>query len=525
MTVWRWLVYGLVVLLLLAACTAVPDPTPTPDDVVAEVATLVVERLSATLLPTLTPTLQQTITYEPVATDEMPRATAVPTVTPIATPTSDPFLSQVATGDGNITNVIVSSLGQLAFIQDDFLRVETLAGSGEFEEIGRYAQTAAWSPDGSKLVYSLANTPDTFDNPATTFEQRLWSAEDGSNISLSDLITGYPNPPYHVFDMFWSPDGTKNLIQALLDERHEGATFIMNDNLLVAVDLSQDTISDLLFTSNDRPVWLTNEVYVIRDHCGSPCAMYRAYKYSGELAWEFDWRTGGFVDFAPIGNFMINVGRFPTDPRSTGSVLPATVDEIDLTTGEMKIIWQRPREEGYFNPFFMPELSSDEQFISFNYGNPRTVYVIDRNGQEYWQYANSHVVDWRSNNELTVCEMLDSGASQLVHLTLVGEARIIFTTVPVTEISHCSWDINGGGKWSPDGRFFIFITENYEEDASQLYLWRPDNGEVRLVHSIKDDRSFYDLIWLPDSTAYYFTSGELNRWLDAIWLYEAHTAE
>jgi hypothetical protein len=526
MTVWRWLVYGLVVLLLLAACTAVPDSTPTPVQSVAEVATLIVERPSATPLPTLTPTLQPTITSEPVATDEMLRATAVPTFTRIPLPTPDPFLRQVAVSDkGNITNVIVSSLGQWAFIQDDSLWVETMAGSGGFGEIGRYAQTAAWSADGSKLVYSLANMADTFDNPDVAFEQWLWSTKDGNNVSLSELVASYPNPAFHVFDIFWSPDSTKILLWAALDERHEKATFIMNDSLLVVVNLTQNTLSDVLFVSNDRPVWLTNEVFVIRDHCGSPCAFYRAYNYSNELIWEFGWRTGGFVDFASEGNFMINVGRSHHDTRHNDPQPPATVDEINLTTGEWKVIWQKPREEGYFNPFFMPELSTDEQFISFNYGNPRTVYVIDRNGREYWQYANSHVVDWRSSNELTVCEMLGSGASQLVHLTLVGEAKIIFTTEPGTEISHCSWDINGGGKWSPDGRFFIFTTEDRDEETAQLYLWHPDNGEVRLIQSLKDDRSFYDLTWLPDSTAFYFTSGELNRWLDAIWWYAVQTAE
>jgi hypothetical protein len=380
-------------------------------------------------------------------------------------------------------------------------------------------QTAVWSPDGNKVLYGLTDTPNTFDNLATEYEQWLWSAKDGILVSLDDLVTNYPDPAYHVFDIFWSPDSTKILLWAELDERHEGDTFIWYDSLLIAVNLTQDTISDVLFVSNDRPVWLTNEIFVIRNHCGSPCAFYRAYNYSNELVWEFDWQTGGFVDFASNGNFMINVAR--GRPDGSSGVPSATVDEIDLTTGEMRIIWESSREEGYFNPYFMPELSPDEQFISFNYDNPRTVYVIDRNGQEYWQYANSHVVDWRSNNELTVCEMLDSGGNQLVHLNLAGEAQIVFSTKAGTDISQCSWDINGNGKWSPDGRFFIFTTENDSQLMEKLYLWLPENDEVRLIHSIFGNSNFNTFDWLPDSTGFYFTRQED----ETIWHYQVETAD
>ena len=61
MAVWRWFTIGL---LFLVACTAVPDPTPTPVQDMAEVATLVVERPSATPPPTLTATLQVAITFD-----------------------------------------------------------------------------------------------------------------------------------------------------------------------------------------------------------------------------------------------------------------------------------------------------------------------------------------------------------------------------------------------------------------------------------------------------------------------------
>ena len=523
MTVWRWMMIGW---LFLLGCTAVPDPAPTPVQNMAEVATVVVKRPSATPLPTLTATPQPTATPALVVTDEMPRATAVPTVTHVPTftstpsPTPDPHLSVISSSELNeLLYPISESEGQRPFVQDGILVREITHGSGEFEELGRYLRTAEWSPDGRHLLYSQSNLPNAPDNPDALFEYWLWSVADNSN---SQLITNNPNLPYDILDVFWSPDGTKALLRTHPDERHDDIIRYPTDWLLVAADLSRGTLSNNLIADiKEEPVWFTNEVYVLRFHCGSPCATYRAYTYSNELAWEFDWRTGGFVDFASGGNFMINVGRGHPDVRIGEPPLPATVDEIDLTTGELKIIWERPREEGYFNPFFMPELSPDEQYIAFNYGNLRTVYMIGRNGQEYWQYANSHVVDWRPNNELTVCEMLDSGGSQLVHIDLAGEAEIIFSTEPETEISHCSGGRNGGGKWSPDGRYFIFTTENQSEFKYELYLWLPESDEAHLIYSVFGNNRFNSFNWLPDSTGFYFT------WLqdNTIWFYQLETAD
>jgi hypothetical protein len=400
MAVWRWLIIGFLVLLCLGACTAVPDPTPTPVQNVAEVATLVVERPSATSLPTLTPTPQPTNTPELVVTDEMPRVTAVPTVTPVPTftpipsPTPDPHLSQVSNSNGGISHVTVSSLGQLAFIEGSVLWVETAAGAGEFVEVGRYAQPAVWSPDGSQLLYSLTNTFDIFHDPNASFEQRLWSAVDGSDISLSELITNYSSPPYNVFQAFWSPDSTKILMQATLDKRHED-DIIAYDNILLTIDFSQHTLKDDRFISSKvYPVWFAHDVYILRYHCGSPCAGFASQNYFGESLW-FEGSTTGFVDFAATDNFMILAGHTDVPPPYS-----STLDEINLLTGEKRVIWEAPSDGDYFTPFFDPSISPDEQFIAFNYGGGPHVqevtyvlYVIDRNGQEIGQYPRSSFVD------------------------------------------------------------------------------------------------------------------------------------
>jgi hypothetical protein len=271
-------------------------------------------------------------------------------------------------------------------------------------------------------------------------------------------------------------------------------------------------------------------VYILRYHCGSPCATIAAYSYSGESIWSPDWGIGGFVDFATSGNFMINTGRINMgfgDNTPEEPYLP-TVDEIDLTTGEVKVLWEKSERDDYFTPFFMPSISPDERFFSFHYGGrsvPRILYVIDSTGQEYWQYANSFILDWRANNDLAISEVLESGESRLVYLTLTGESEVIFTTEPGTQITGDSYSYYGGGKWSPDDRFFIFTTENYDKGTTQLYLWQPDNGEVRFIVSLNGDKEIYNLTWLPNATTFYFSSGEATYRLETIWRYEIETAD
>ncbi|MCI0731579.1 MAG: hypothetical protein L0332_33290 [Chloroflexi bacterium] len=331
-----------------ATIAATPTPTATPSPWPTATA---VPSFNSTIDLTAIHLLSTTVT-------QLPTKTAIP-LTPIPSQTPDPHLFLVATSssEGRISNITLSTLGQLAFVGDGVLFVETAPGSGQFEEIGRYARTAAWSPAGNRLVYSLVDTPDIFNNPAGIYEQRIWSAIDENDVTLAQFFSNFPNPPYHVEQAYWSPDGTKILFQAALDERHEEAKIYLNNFILATADFSQGTFTDNKFIpSLQSPVWLTNEVYILRHHCGSPCEGYAAYDYSGQLVWSLYWDTAGIVAFAPQGNFMINAGRIDTTSWDDipSEPYPPTVDEIDLITGEVKILWQTS-QIGYenFTPFLV----------------------------------------------------------------------------------------------------------------------------------------------------------------------------
>lgn len=530
---------------ITSACTAVPDPTITPIQPLAEVVTVEVVRPSptatatateiwpsATPLPsaTITPTrprpeeIESTLLTDP--REELPPFTpssltpVIPTRRPTVTPTPDP----------NISLVVLSSQGQLAFIQNEILYVETAPLSGEFKELGQFARAAAWSPDGRQLVYSLSNTPGPYDD-AAIYEQRLWTAVDNTDISLADIIPDYPEPPYQVQITQWSPDGTKMVFTAGLDEQHQEKRDSAYQTLMAIVDLNEGTITDFQFlTYNERIVWLTNQLFILQSHCGTPCKDYYAYDYSGQFVWPHWWGTAGFVDFASQGNFWVNIGplvienQMPTSSESQ----PASVYEIDMTSGEATLLWEAtvPPEESYFEQIW-PHISPDEQFVSFNFGegdifrSPGTLYVIGRDGRELWQYPNSYVLDWGPNDDLAVVEILESEESQVVLLSLDGTAQTI-TTVPAdTEIGDM-WreDI---GRWSPDGDHLIFATEDSTHLISQVYLWQRGMVEPQLIHTLNSKSSFQNFTWSPDGKKVYFTSGETAYWLESIWQYDVET--
>jgi Tol biopolymer transport system component len=233
---------------------------------------------------------------------------------------------------------------------------------------------------------------------------------------------------------------------------------------------------------------------------------------------------GGFVDFATNGNFMINVGRIDTNVPIPSEPPPATVDEINLSAGEITVWWQTARSNGYFPAFYQPHLSSDEQFVAFylNERNftPETLYIIDRTGHEYIQYSNSIVMQWRPNGDLMVVEVLPTGLNRLVLLSLNGTAQPVWTAPGGAEITGMPFVPDMGGAWSPNGRFFLFTTEDRTAQTSHVYLWQVGEGEPKLLYTATGDRNIGNLTWLPGSQAVYFSVGSSPDHSQELWRYD-----
>jgi hypothetical protein len=186
----------------------------------------------------------------------------------------------------------------------------------------------------------------------------------------------------------------------------------------------------------------------------------------------------------------------------------ATVEEIDLATGEISIIWQATGP-GYF-PLFPPNLSPDNNFVSFHFGGddpwlePGNLYIIDRNGRSYGQRPNSIIMDWRPGGGPVVQESVAEGQTQLVYWPLDATEVQVF----VNPISFSF----GEGKWSGDGRFFIYSAVDEAENRSYLCLWQPGSDAPTLLHTAASPEGFRNFAWLPDSTGVYFNLGQMELW-------------
>jgi Tol biopolymer transport system component len=236
------------------------------------------------------------------------------------------------------------------------------------------------------------------------------------------------------------------------------------------------------------------------------------------------------VAFAPNGNFMISHGRFDM-ADTNGQPYPATVDETNLATGEVSILWERAWDTNrlnYFTAFMEPRISPDEQFLTFNYGpglpNPGTVYLIDRTGREYGQFNNTYALGWRPNGDLVLAQVLETDQHRLLYWTLDGETQPVFNTEPGIEIVSYLRQTNNGEAWSPDGRFFVYTLYNNHSKTEQLYLWRPDSGQPQLIYTTLRDIGIYNVLWIPDSSGFYFDTGESFWQHKALWRYDVPSA-
>ncbi len=507
-------VFLITIVLFLVGCTAVPNPTSTPVIPLAQ-ATLVIERPSVTPLPTLTMinTVTETAVLTPIPSSttpgQTPTATPLPlTETPTPTTTPDPN----ATPRPGFSPPILSSQGQLAFVQDEVLYVETAVGSGTFLEVDRYVSVEpVWSPDGEKLIYSTSQYPSGAYEWSYPQNQYLWLATNNTIFSLSENVPGFP-PLSDLINIGWSPDSTKIVFETSTPEIAGSTQYFM-------ADLHENSFLQLIDRVNKgRLSHMTNEVVVVFSHCGAPCQEIMVVNYQGQQLWQPEWRIGGFVSYAPDNQSFINIGRFSIS--NSGGIPDATVDKIDLQTGSLNIVWQTSRQNGYF-ALEQPTISPNGRFVTFNFMPSGvewdvlgTLYLIDLNGRIYHECETCLVLDWQPEGGPVAVQFLPSGENQLVYLPLDGSLpRVFVTPKPFVFAS---------GKWSENGRYFVYSAFDETTSASYLYLWQPDSGEPTLIHATASDEPLSSFAWMPDSSGFYFNAAGVYT---ELWWYGVETAE
>ncbi|MCI0393849.1 MAG: zf-HC2 domain-containing protein [Chloroflexi bacterium] len=482
--------------LLATRRPAVVEPAASPVPPTAEVSPA----------PGVTPTYIPVETATRLPSTFLPTATGRPGGNPSAATAAAPAATTAPRRGGAILALFVSVQGQLAFIQDRTLLVETAAGFGQFAEVALYlyptitgADTpvandpVAWSPDGNQLAFFYARSAE----PGAPYQLGIWDSRTGRLSNLAQLanraLPAVPFTSYH-----WSPDSTRLLLTTSdrLDPERPWTSGIW------AVNLTNGELTLVVEANGLAGVtWLGNETFLMELRCGLNCATLIAYNEQRWQQWklyEEDDETLGaaaYYSLYPDQGLLVN-------PNIWG---PArTLDLVDIITGEVTPVWTLPSGARFAG--LKPHLSPDGRTVAFNTitgtdPEVRAVQVIGLDGQDYGRRENSQVLDWRPGGGPVVVQSLAGGQNQLIYWPVAGTAaaRVFVRPRDFTFLD---------GKWSPDGQWFVYNALDSSIGASYLYLWQPESGNVPfLIHSAASQEAFTNFTWLPDGQALVFTLG------------------
>jgi hypothetical protein len=449
--------------------------------------------LSAPTELPVSPSPEQAVVEETaVILTPTPQPTFIPTETPIPDPTAE------------VSRPILSSQGQLAFIQDQVLHIESEAGLNNFQELPFYISQALWSPDGENLLFLAHSTPcDDFDC-FITGTLHLWENGSGLFTSLTGTIEGIPQ------ELNSFPSWSANNRRIFFINGLEGRTSY--------IDLEEKIYKEFLHLNIIIGFWeLPNESVLVQEHLGTMSASLASYDLSGEAIWYYpNTPSGAFAGANSAANYseehQLLVISGPTDDESEYE--KTTIYTFNTDTYELNSIWAQ--DTLILDSMF----SSDGRFIGLSLPRDGDIYsefkdflIIDRDGRSHGTRENSQLLDWRPGGGPVVVQAMDDGQNQLVYWPLDGVAAARIFVLP-RDFRFES------GKWSADGRYFIYNALDDSIGASYLYLWQPESGVPQLIHSTASTSPFDNFAWMPDGSRVYFNLGN-----EALWSYEIETAD
>ncbi|MBK8901993.1 MAG: PQQ-like beta-propeller repeat protein [Anaerolineaceae bacterium] len=464
---------------VLAACQTNKTFQPTP------LAAL------ATTQPSHTPTPTIAVTETAVPTST-PFPTQTPTTAPTPTVTATPFLE--------VSRSIVSSQGQLAFIMNQALFVETAVGSATFTTFEGDIRAPIWSPQGDRLLFYICPVYEQIfcEEP----EWMLYNLERDETSSLTDR---FPNlPSGDIGNPTWLNSGEKLLFRRLF----EGNVDVL--------DLNTGSFSTPIRVFRTIGVWeLAGEKLLVHDQFGTWANELHVFTLDGAIVWsypnpnpefsDYPGANAGVLGFSEEGQLLIilepdeNLDEFAAfyhfDPVSFEierlfSVQLAVASSVSLSP------------DGQFAAFYVPRENAQNEY------EDRDLTIVDQNGRSYGQRPNSVIVDWRPGGGPVVKERMADGQTQLVYWPLDGSAVQVF-------VNPTSFEF-GAGKWSGDGRYLIYSSVDDAANQSHLTLWQPENGAPMLLQTAVGSDGFRNFAWLPDSTGVYFNLGRTELWKFAV---------
>lgn len=482
-----------------------------------------VEPAASAVPPTMAPTAEPptTVPVLPPATDlpalPLPEITPIPDASPVAapaqqaspSPTADPLVG------AQLSLPILNAQGQVAFVQDGVLYAETGVGSGKFTAVARQVAPeiqgedgpvanppAAWSPDGRQLLFFYRDGG----SDSLAYQVGIWSAASGELTTLQQWVERpLPTIPFSSFR--WSPEGDKILLttsdRLTADSAWTSGVWVAN----LATGQWELVVEarELVNTA-----WLSNDVFLLQLRCGANCAIVMAYNEQRHLLWKAYAEQeevavmSALFSLRPDHHTLLHLNSF-------GPV--RTVDLLDTTSGEISAIWELAA--GTYFAAADPQLSPDGRYILFDVVTERetgttALHLIDRNGRLYGQRENGRFLDWRPGGGPVIVQAMAGDKQQLVYWPLDGAAARVF--VKPRNFNFVS------GKWSPDGRYFIYNALDESIGANYLYLWQPESGVPSLIHAAAATDPFQHFTWTPDAQHFYFNLGN-----QALWQYSVAT--
>jgi len=328
----------------------------------------------------------------------------------------------------------------------------------------------------------------------------LFDLKINSLTRLNDLIPNLPSGDFGV--PIWMKSGEKLLFRKLF----EGDISIL--------DFETSSFSTPIQGSNNLGIWeLPNENLLIQDHFGIWANVLQVYDLNGTRIWSFPNPSPEFPEFRSVEG--VNAGVLGYSEEGELLIIfepdenlnefaafyhfdPVSFEIEHLFSVQLAFANARISPTGDFAALYVPRENAQNEY------EDKDLMIVDHNGRSYGQRPNSIIMDWRPGGGPVVKESVAEGQTQLVYWPLDGEAVQVF-------VSPTSF-VFGVGKWSGDGRFFIYSAVDETANQSYLYLWRPDNDTPALLHTSAGTDGFRNLTWLPDSTSVYFNLGRMELW-------------
>lgn len=437
---------------VLAACT--PNNEPTPNSSLAEAVTVAVTRPQATAMPQPSSTPSPTVVLERTAVSTS-STQAVPTST--SSPTSSPIPAPTATSKPQL---IWSDYPEIVATFDNIDSVE-------------------WSPNQNELIY---HTCEGRFIEGFNFEGSFFKAT-ASMFEAVDLAQNGFLFCRGLTNIAWTPDGTGLIFTGPLPDEHSSSTpveefsefwLVENDGNNPHPVLPGETITRWL---NFNSGWLDESTVVYSGYAGG------GHVYFGILNVDTQEKLAWAI--VHLGNGKLNSNFIATN---NGATYTSQISAAIVST-----VPQHPSVDDEFYSPYLHHLSFDDEARKFEFYSQF---------QDWRPNSNEMLVlTWDISNDLFETNLLQDEAVTSLQLWNVENDAL---TMLIPDAVY--------GRFSPDGRFLLYLTPAPKHPIAHLYDWQNQKvimEQLVIATRVSGNPIEFEMTFSPDGRFLtYFTPNE-----------------